>query len=143
MEEPQPPIDSYRLALKLAGDLMGWAEVAPGAERRPEPPYYERGCGLLLVYERKGESLTSRKWNPFLSETDAFEVLGKLMEKVPPNGSKRFELTYDVDYGDELWLGWSVTFNGTVYVQFADSPGDAICRAALAALEADHGAPNS
>lgn len=148
-----PPIDAYRLTLKLASDLMGWAvaatgpaatcPVASGAGRRPDPPYFERGCGLLLVYERRGESLACRKWNPFLNETDAFEVLGKLMEKVPPNGLKRFELTYDVAFGDELWLGWSVTFNGTAYVQFADSPGDAICRTALAVLEARPAAPSS
>lgn len=37
-----------------------------------------------------------------------------------------FRLEYDVDYGIDRRSGWSVTVNGSVIVQFAPSPEEAL-----------------
>lgn len=50
-----------------------------------------------------------------------------------------FRLEYDVDYGIDRRAGWSVTVNGSVIVQFAPSPEEALVDAIQRIKDQAHG----
>lgn len=50
-----------------------------------------------------------------------------------------FRLEYDVDYGIDRLAGWSVTVNGSVVVQFAPSPEEALVVAIQRIKDRGHG----